>query len=119
MSHQDNGLRLLRYNDKISMWDESGRRILDLADYSLVLSPVTADDTGIYHCLINNRGVTDDPIHLTVQGEDRNIILLFDRIRSCLRLSQCSVDTYSSIVYYTVLPIRIVECKLLNVQDKL
>lgn len=40
-SHSNNGLRLLRYNDKITQWDNSFRRTLDRERYGLQFSPVT------------------------------------------------------------------------------
>ena len=65
-SHSNNGLRLLRYNDKITQWDNSERRSLDRERFSLEFSPVTVQDSGDYYCFINNR-LDSSPVELIVQ----------------------------------------------------
>eukprot|EP00090_Calanus_glacialis_P045884 TRINITY_DN8764_c0_g1_i5.p1 TRINITY_DN8764_c0_g1~~TRINITY_DN8764_c0_g1_i5.p1 ORF type:complete len:888 (-),score=166.51 TRINITY_DN8764_c0_g1_i5:697-3360(-) len=65
-SHSNNGLRLLRYNDKITQWDNSFRRTLDKHRYGLEFAPVTVEDTGVYYCLINNQPDLS-PVQLIVQ----------------------------------------------------
>ena len=65
-SHSNNGLRLLRYNDKITQWDNSYRRTLDKRRYGLEFSPVTVQDSGVYYCFINNR-LDSSPVELIVQ----------------------------------------------------
>ena len=65
-SHSNNGLRLLRYNDKITQWDNSYRRTLDQRRYGLEFSPVTVQDSGVYYCFINNR-LDSSPVGLIVQ----------------------------------------------------
>ena len=65
-SHSNNGLRLLRYNDKITQWDNSFRCTLDKHRYGLEFAPVTVQDTGVYYCFINNR-LDSSPVQLVVQ----------------------------------------------------
>ncbi|TRY71536.1 hypothetical protein TCAL_12498, partial [Tigriopus californicus] len=62
------GLRILRYNDKLMRWDnEDERRNLDMDRSGLKFEPVTSADSGTYMCLINNRREPDSPIVLIVQ----------------------------------------------------
>ncbi|XP_040572850.2 putative receptor-type tyrosine-protein phosphatase mosPTP-1 isoform X2 [Lepeophtheirus salmonis] len=63
------GARILRYNDnKLMRWDgQENRRVLDVERYGINFLPVKAEDSGTYHCLINNRLEPDSPILLTVQ----------------------------------------------------
>ena len=65
-SHSSRGLRLVRFNDKITQWDNSHRRTLDQHRYGLDFSPVTVQDTGVYYCFINNR-LDSSPVELIVQ----------------------------------------------------
>ena len=68
------GSRLLRFNDKLTRWDEEdavSRRTLDFDLFGLKFEPVKAADSGTYLCLLNNRRVPDTPIILTVQGRDK------------------------------------------------
>lgn len=67
------GFRILRFNDKLTKWDESdggeaSRRKLEFERYGLRFEPVTSDDSGTYLCLLNNRQAPDSPVVLTVQG---------------------------------------------------
>ena len=65
-AHSSRGLRLVRYNDKITQWDNSHRRTLDRRRYGLEFSPVSVEDTGVYYCFINNR-LDSSPVQLIVQ----------------------------------------------------
>ena len=63
------GARLLRYNDRLTRWDDDPRRSLDYERYGLRFGPVRSRDSGTYLCLLNNRREPDAPIVLTVQGK--------------------------------------------------
>ena len=65
--HSNAGLRLLRYNDKITQWDNSFRRTLDTHKYNLVFSPVRVEDNGVYHCLINNQADLSNGVKMRVE----------------------------------------------------
>ena len=65
-AHSSRGLRLVRFNDKITQWDNSHRRTLDRHSYGLDFSPVSVEDSGLYYCFINNR-LDSSPVELTVQ----------------------------------------------------
>ena len=67
------GMRILRYNNELTRWDtanrdEVERRTLDIKNYGLKFGPVTAEDSGTYLCLINNRREPDALLQLTVEG---------------------------------------------------
>ena len=64
--HPGQGLRLVRFSDKITHWDNSFRRTLDKHRYGLEFAPVTVQDTGVYYCFINNR-LDSSPVQLVVQ----------------------------------------------------
>eukprot|EP00093_Oithona_nana_P000821 00821.XXX_1879_270_1 [CDS] Oithona nana genome sequencing. len=66
------GMRILRYNNELTRWDtanrdEVERRSLDIKNYGLKFGPVTAEDSGTYLCLINNRREPDALLQLTVE----------------------------------------------------
>ena len=70
------GMRILRYNNELTRWDtanrdEVERRSLDIKNYGLKFGPVTAEDSGTYLCLINNRREPDALLQLTVEGKIR------------------------------------------------
>ena len=60
------GLRLLRYNDKETRWDDSDHRRLVNNGYQLEFDPVSTEDSGLYYCFINNRGLSIN-IHNSVK----------------------------------------------------
>ena len=62
----NNGLRLLRFNEEITQWDNSNRRKLGQPHYPLIFDPVTVQDTGLYYCFKNNR-LDSSPVELIVQ----------------------------------------------------
>ena len=67
------GTRILRFNNELTRWDtaakdEVARRTLDIRNYGLKFGPVSAEDTGMYLCLINNRREPDALLQLTVEG---------------------------------------------------
>lgn len=68
------GTRILRFNNELTRWDtaakdEVARRTLDIRNYGLKFGPVSAEDSGTYLCLINNRREPDALLELTVEGE--------------------------------------------------
>lgn len=68
---QANGMRLLEYKSSSTIVvrrTEQNRMSLSLKNYSLQLHPVTAADTGMYECLVNNRNAPEAVIKLIVQG---------------------------------------------------
>ena len=70
------GTRILRFNDELTRWDtaardEVQRRTLDIRSYGLQFGPVTAEDSGTYLCLINNRREPDALLELTVEGNKK------------------------------------------------
>ena len=70
------GMRILRYNNELTRWDtanrdEVERRSLDIKNYGLKFGPVTAEDSGTYLCLINNRREPDALLQLTVEGTSK------------------------------------------------
>ena len=69
------GMRILRFNNELTRWDtaardEVERRTLDTKNYGLKFGPVSAEDSGTYLCLINNRREPDALLELTVEGEN-------------------------------------------------
>ena len=67
------GMRILRFNNELTRWDtaaidEVKRRTLDTKNYGLKFGPVSAEDSGTYLCLINNRREPDALLELTVEG---------------------------------------------------
>ena len=67
-------MRILRFNNELTRWDtaardEVERRTLDTKNYGLKFGPVSAEDSGTYLCLINNRREPDALLELTVEGE--------------------------------------------------
>ena len=65
--HPGLGLRLVRFSDKITQWDNSFRRTLDTHSYNLVFSPVRVEDNGVYHCLINNQPDKTSGVEMIVE----------------------------------------------------
>ena len=65
--HPGQGLRLVRFSDKITHWDNSFRRTLDTHKYNLVFSPVRVEDNGVYHCLINNQHDLSNGVEMRVE----------------------------------------------------
>ncbi|KYN00450.1 hypothetical protein ALC62_08754 [Cyphomyrmex costatus] len=66
-----NGMRLLEYKSRsttVVRRTEQNRMSLSLKNYSLQLHPVTAADTGMYECLVNNRNTPEAVIKLIVRG---------------------------------------------------
>lgn len=77
------GTRILRFNNELTRWDtasreEVARRTLDIRNYGLKFEPVSAEDTGTYLCLINNRREPDAPLQLTVEGKNGVLLGGFD-----------------------------------------
>ena len=75
-------MRILRFNNELTRWDtaaidEVKRRTLDTKNYGLKFGPVSAEDSGTYLCLINNRREPDALLELTVEGK---ITLLIHQI---------------------------------------
>ena len=67
-------MRILRFNNELTRWDtaardEVERRTLDTKNYGLKFGPVSAEDSGTYLCLINNRREPDALLELAVEGE--------------------------------------------------
>ena len=67
-------MRILRFNNELTRWDtaaidEVKRRTLDTKNYGLKFGPVSAEDSGTYLCLINNRREPDALLELTVEGK--------------------------------------------------
>lgn len=65
-----NGMRLLEYKSRSTTVVRHFRdRIsMSLKNYSLQLHPVTASDSGMYECLVNNRNTPEAMIKLIVRG---------------------------------------------------
>lgn len=65
-----NGMRLLEYKSKSTtvVRHFRDRMSMSLKNYSLQLHPVTAADSGMYECLVNNRNTPDAVIKLIVRG---------------------------------------------------
>ncbi|EGI65017.1 hypothetical protein G5I_06478 [Acromyrmex echinatior] len=66
-----NGMRLLEYKSRsttVVRRTEQNRMSLSLKNYSLQLHPVTAADSGMYECLVNNRNTPEAVIKLIVRG---------------------------------------------------
>ncbi|XP_050457004.1 tyrosine-protein phosphatase 99A isoform X3 [Cataglyphis hispanica] len=65
-----NGMRLLEYKSRsttVVRRTEQNRMSLSLKNYSLQLHPVTAADSGMYECLVNNRNAPEAVIKLIVR----------------------------------------------------
>ncbi|KYM79702.1 hypothetical protein ALC53_09814 [Atta colombica] len=65
-----NGMRLLEYKSRsttVVRRTEQNRMSLSLKNYSLQLHPVTAADSGMYECLVNNRNTPEAVIKLIVR----------------------------------------------------
>ncbi|KAL6426409.1 hypothetical protein ACFW04_009118 [Cataglyphis niger] len=74
-----NGMRLLEYKSRsttVVRRTEQNRMSLSLKNYSLQLHPVTAADSGMYECLVNNRNAPEAVIKLIVRGRWRNFLNL-------------------------------------------
>lgn len=66
-SANDEGIRLLRHHDKMTVrWDSALRRTLDTEMFGLEFSPVNVEDSGVYWCRVNN-GHNISPVELIVQ----------------------------------------------------
>lgn len=92
-----NGMRLLEYKSKsttVVRRTEQNRMSLSLKNYSLQLHPVTAADTGMYECLVNNRNAPEAVIKLIVRGRWRNVLylLLFSSLFDENKCSQNSAN---------------------------
>lgn len=74
-----NGMRLLEYKSRSTtvVRHYQNRMSLSLKNYSLQLHPVTAADSGMYECLVNNRNAPEAVIKLVVRGKWRNVLNLF------------------------------------------
>ncbi|XP_025074112.1 uncharacterized protein LOC105427378 [Pogonomyrmex barbatus] len=82
-----NGMRLLEYKSRsttVVRRTEQNRMSLSLKNYSLQLHPVTAADSGMYECLVNNRNTPEAVIKLIVRGKWRNVL---NRLPSVLLFS--------------------------------
>ncbi|KYQ48874.1 hypothetical protein ALC60_11927 [Trachymyrmex zeteki] len=76
-----NGMRLLEYKSRsttVVRRTEQNRMSLSLKNYSLQLHPVTAADSGMYECLVNNRNTPEAVIKLIVRGY-RRVSTICDR----------------------------------------
>ena len=76
MSKQAFNLVTCSYNNKLTKWDyEDHHRTIDFVRHGLRLEPVSASDSGIYKCIVNNGKHADSGIVLKVQGKDEVSIL--------------------------------------------
>lgn len=81
-----NGIRLLEYKSSSTtvVRHFRDRMSLSLKNYSLHLHPVTAADSGMYECVVNNRNALEAVIKLLVRGEYSQLIhfsLLFSYLK--------------------------------------
>ena len=88
-------MRILRFNNELTRWDtaaidEVKRRTLDTKNYGLKFGPVSAEDSGTYLCLINNRREPDALLELTVEGKIRDIHI------ECSKHFKCKLYFYRS-----------------------
>lgn len=74
-----NGMRLLEYKSRSTtvVRHFRDRMSMSLKNYSLQLHPVTAADSGMYECLVNNRNAPEAVIKLIVRGRWRDRFLSF------------------------------------------
>jgi hypothetical protein len=56
--------------ESTTVWENRERVTLNGETYGLNFHPVTAGDTGEYHCLVNNRPFPESINKLVVQGTD-------------------------------------------------
>lgn len=84
-----NGMRLLEYKSRsttVVRRTEQNRMSLSLKNYSLQLHPVTAADSGMYECLVNNRNTPEAVIKLIVRGKWRNVLNCFSSLSLFLQI---------------------------------